>query len=97
MNGVRDLQKVLEDQARDIGNPTEVIPEHLKAAMAGLESCVEGIIEASKKADDMKWHKRILHRRELKADAVKCSSDVDRALSLFQVRIMSSLDIFTSR
>lgn len=89
MNGIQDLQKVLEGQARDIGDRTLVIPEYLKVATAAVESCVERIIKASEKVDSMKWHKRLYHRKELKADAVTCSTEVDRALQLFQVCVMS--------
>ena len=97
MDGVRDLLKIVEGQARDIHDRTLVIPEYLKEATAGLESCVERIVMVFEKIEGMKHYKRILRRRELKADAVKCSSDVDRALSLFRVRVLSCLHIYASR
>ena len=88
MEGVREIQKIISDSLKDTGDRTLPIPEHLKEATAGLEACLVRIAEAFDRMN-MKGCKRFFYRREIKADAEVCASDVARALQLFQACVFS--------
>lgn len=89
MEGVKDIEKIIEDSVQDANKCPLPPPTHLKDAMAVLEKCVMGIAEAFDRMDGMNSIKRFFRRRELKADAEACAADVARALEVFQVCVVT--------